>query len=159
MRFNAKSKTGIVGGGGGGELNAMSSGGGESDVIPTDTGGLSISLLEGDGGVSALAGTGGYCTHSATSTTHYIVSQGKILAEYNHPSTGAPRFNYIYAGDQRIAMRGSLNKLYYYLNDHLGSARVVIDSAGTVADKSYYTSFGRGGPSFGWVPVNPCLCP
>ncbi|MEK7775441.1 MAG: hypothetical protein AAB305_06115 [Candidatus Zixiibacteriota bacterium] len=39
-----------------------------------------------------------------------------------------------------------MNKLYYYLNDHLGSARVVIDSAGTVADKSYYTSFGSGWP-------------
>ncbi|MEK7775439.1 MAG: RHS repeat-associated core domain-containing protein [Candidatus Zixiibacteriota bacterium] len=33
-------------------------------------------------------------------------------------------------------------KTFVDLNDHLGSARVVIDSAGTVADKSYYLAFG-----------------
>ena len=35
----------------------------------------------------------------------------------------------MYAGSQRIAMVDATGKVYYYLNDHLGSAAVVIDSA------------------------------
>ena len=34
------------------------------------------------------------------------------------------------------------NHVYYYLNDHLGSAAVVIDSAGNVKDKYKYRPFG-----------------
>ncbi len=39
-------------------------------------------------------------------------------------------------------MRDGVNRLHYYLNDHLGSARVVIDSAGTIKDKYHYLAFG-----------------
>lgn len=34
------------------------------------------------------------------------------------------------AGDQRIAMVNRINKLHFCLADHLGSTRMVIDSAG-----------------------------
>ena len=67
--------------------------------------------------------------------TWYIVSNGKVLAEYDG-LTKALHYKYIYAGDQRIAMRDGVNRLHYYLNDHLGSARVVIDSTGTIRDWS-----------------------
>lgn len=68
---------------------------------------------------------------------------GKVWCEYGNVLTGGtPKFKYIYAGDQRIAMRNSTGKLHYYLNDHLGSARVAIDSMGVVKDRYLYTSFG-----------------
>jgi RHS repeat-associated protein len=80
------------------------------------------------------------CVFADTSMTRYIRSQGKVLMEINE--TYAQQFKYIYAGDQRIAMRDGNGNLYYYLNDYLGSARVVVDSAGTVGDKYMYYAFG-----------------
>ena len=74
-------------------------------------------------------------------------SDSKVLAEYQRKTgdfgvgTGL-HATYIYAGDQRIAMRDASGKLHFYLNDHLGSARVVIDSAGTVKDWYHTSSFG-----------------
>jgi len=73
--------------------------------------------------------------------TWYIVSNGKVLAEYDG-LTKALHYKYMYAGDQRVAMRDGVNRLHYYLNDHLGSARVVIDSAGTVKDKRFVETAG-----------------
>lgn len=35
------------------------------------------------------------------------------------------------------------DKLHYYLSDHLGSTRLVIDSAGNIMDKYTYYSFGE----------------
>jgi RHS repeat-associated protein len=63
------------------------------------------------------------------------------LAEYADLE-GSPSARYIYAGSQRIAMIDSAGAVYYYLNDHLGSAAVVINSSGTVRDKHKYQAFG-----------------
>jgi RHS repeat-associated protein len=41
-------------------------------------------------------------------------------------------------------MIDSLGNVYYYLSDHLGSASVVMDTAGTVCDRFKYTAFGKG---------------
>jgi RHS repeat-associated protein len=68
---------------------------------------------------------------------------GKVLAEYNDDEPRRCKFKFIYAGDQRIAMYDEFNRLHFYLNDHLGSARLVIDTIGTVIDKySRYYAFG-----------------
>jgi len=40
----------------------------------------------------------------------------------------------VYAENLLIAIVDDSNRVYYYLNDHLGSAAVVIDSAGNVKD-------------------------
>ena len=53
-----------------------------------------------------------------------------------------PKTRYVYAGNHRIALIDSANHVYYYLNDHLGSAAVVIDSSGNVKDKYRYAAFG-----------------
>ncbi len=67
---------------------------------------------------------------------------GKVLMEED-PDVDMRLFTYIYAGDQRIAMYDKNENLHFYLNDHLGSARVVIDSTGTVKDKyKRYYAFG-----------------
>ncbi len=49
---------------------------------------------------------------------------------------------YIYAGSRRIAVIDATDAVYYYLNDHLGSAGVLLASDGTVRDKYRYKPFG-----------------
>ena len=44
-------------------------------------------------------------------------------------------------------MRNSSNRLFYYLNDHLGSARVLLDSTGLIYDHYRYRAFGEPGTS------------
>ena len=99
----------------------------------------------GGGGIQSLSGPGGgTCTYNSTANTFYILSKGKILAEYIAMSpTAKPLFKYIYAGNERIAMRQFPGDLHFYLNDHLGSAGVVIDSAGTIKDNTRYRAFGQ----------------
>ncbi len=75
--------------------------------------------------------------------TYYVRGQsGNVLAEYVDLD-GQPVARYIYAGSQRIAMLDSLGNVYYYLNDHLGSAGVLIASDGTVQDRYRYKAFGE----------------
>jgi hypothetical protein len=69
---------------------------------------------------------------------------GKVLAEYEDDGFYR-KYSFIYAGDQRIAMLDQFNNLHFYLNDHLGSARLVIDSAGTIKD-NYTKCFAYGAP-------------
>ncbi len=52
---------------------------------------------------------------------------------------------YIYAGSRRIAVIDATDAVYYYLNDHLGSAGVLIASDGTVRDTYKYKPFGDVG--------------
>jgi hypothetical protein len=47
----------------------------------------------------------------------------------------------LYANGQRIAMHDKNNRRHLYLNDHLGSARVLVDSAGTKRDIYKYCAF------------------
>jgi hypothetical protein len=122
-------------------------GGFEEELGSASTGivieGIIGGFEEGLTGASALSSVvnPGLCTHSDTVQTYYLVSQGKVLAEYTNLASG-PSFTYIYAGDQRIGMRDSQNKLHFYLADHLGSTRVVFDSAGVVKDRYRYLAFG-----------------
>lgn len=113
--------------------------GGQSS--PLGGGGISSQ----SGGPGGPGGPGGQtCTFSSSTFTYYIRSKGKVIAEYGSLAPGAnPTHRFIYAGDQRIAMRTSLDKLHYYLSDHLGSTRLVIDSVGNIMDKHTYYSFGQ----------------
>lgn len=113
------------------------------DTAIADTLGGAYSLPGGYTMTAASGGGGGTCIRSGITQTYYIVAMGKVWAEYGNVLYGAmPKFKYIYAGDQRIAMRNGQNQLHYYLNDHLGSARVVVDSTNAVKDRYLYTSFG-----------------
>jgi hypothetical protein len=81
---------------------------------------------------------------SEVTKKRYIRSMGKVLAEYEDDGFYR-KYSFIYAGDQRIAMLDQYNHLHFYLNDHLGSARLVIDSAGTIKD-NYTKYFAYGAP-------------
>ena len=117
--------------GGGGPLGAEGTGG---------------SLLLGDsllgGGFETLGGPGGgggWYIH--TNGTYYVRSGGKVLAEYSS-LTGSPSFKFIYAGEQRIAMIDGNGYMYFYMNDHLGSARQVWSENGWVREAYTYWAFG-----------------
>lgn len=85
-----------------------------------------------------------YCVFSDTKYTYYVLDQGgRVLAEQSTPSPSSATARFIYAGSQRIAMRDATNKLHYFLNDHLGSTRLVIDSTGVQRDVHKYYSFGK----------------
>ncbi len=77
---------------------------------------------------------------------HATSAGGKVLAEYEIDPLGVYTLarKYIYAGDQRIAMVDDEGDVYYYLNDHLGSARVVVNEQTGNADNVYsrYLAFG-----------------
>ncbi len=74
--------------------------------------------------------------------TYYVRGQdGQVLAEYTD-LYGPPTARYIYAGSQRIAMIDGSDSVYYYLNDDLGSAGILMTASGTVRDRYRYQAFG-----------------
>ncbi|MEW6619284.1 MAG: RHS repeat-associated core domain-containing protein [bacterium] len=63
-----------------------------------------------------------------TSKTSYAYGNGQLVAKLQEePINSAP-------------------KIYYYHNDHLGSARVITDKDGKVVEQYFYYPFGGGGP-------------
>jgi RHS repeat-associated protein len=50
---------------------------------------------------------------------------------------------YIYLGDQLLAMIKPGEAVYYFHNDHLGTPQVLTDDTGTIAWKAAYTPFGE----------------
>ncbi len=87
---------------------------------------------------------GDQCLLWTSSKTRYIRDKisDKVLAEYTGNSMTLEN-KYIYAGSNRIAMYDKDGNLYFYLTDHLGSSRVVVDTTGTVRDKyNFYYAFG-----------------
>src|SRR3972149_3308241 len=70
----------------------------------------------------------------------YSIS-GDVLAESD--SSGTITSEYIYFNGRRIARRDpATGNVYYYLPDHIGSARVVTNSTGGVAEQSDFYPFG-----------------
>ena len=70
----------------------------------------------------------------------YSIS-GDVLAESD--SSGTITSEYIYFNGRRIARRDpATGNVYYYLTDHIGSARVVTSSSGGVAEESDFYPFG-----------------
>jgi RHS repeat-associated protein len=58
-------------------------------------------------------------------------------------NTNNASFNeYIFFGGKRIARRDSSSNVNYYFADHLGTARIVANSSGTVLDDSDFYPFG-----------------
>jgi RHS repeat-associated protein len=57
-------------------------------------------------------------------------------------TTNAAFKEYVFFGGKRIARRDSTNAVNYYFSDHLGTARVVANSSGTVLDDSDFYPFG-----------------
>jgi RHS repeat-associated protein len=71
--------------------------------------------------------------------------KGHLIARTNQ--TGQMLGEYIYLGNQLLAMIRPGEVVYYYHNDHLGTPQVLTNDSQTVAWKAAYTPFGEGVPS------------
>ena len=75
-----------------------------------------------------------------TSTTYYVRGPGgNVLAEYSGQNLSA---NYVYAGSRRIA-RIAGSSASYYLADHLGSTRSLVDGDGAITAAYDYWPYGK----------------
>jgi RHS repeat-associated protein len=82
------------------------------------------------------------CSTSATTTTVYIFSGSKVIAEYvNGAAVGSPTREYIYAGTKLLATISS-SATYYHHGDHL-SPRLTTDSTGSKAGEQGHFPFGE----------------
>ncbi|MYH17773.1 MAG: hypothetical protein F4132_01545 [Gemmatimonadetes bacterium] len=75
-----------------------------------------------------------------TATTYYVRGpEGSVLAEYSGQTLSA---RYVYAGSRRIArVAGGISN--YYLADHLGSTRSLVDGEGTITAAYDYWPYGK----------------
>jgi RHS repeat-associated protein len=55
---------------------------------------------------------------------------------------GTLQDEYVFFNGQRIARRTASGAVYYFFSDHLGSSRIMTDSAGTVVEDSDFYPFG-----------------
>jgi hypothetical protein len=69
-------------------------------------------------------------------------ADGKELAEYD-PLASAYIQKFIYAGDRRIAFVAANGTVYYYVQDHLGSVRALVQDNGSRRNQNYYWAFGE----------------
>jgi RHS repeat-associated protein len=94
-------------------------------------------------------------TQTETRIFHYDLL-GHIIAETNQ--SGQMLAEYIYLGDQLLAMIKPGETAYYYYSDHLETPQVLTDGAGSFAWKAVYTPFGEAVISIGNVE-NPFRFP
>ncbi len=94
-------------------------------------------------------------TQTETRIFHYDL-RGHLIAETNQ--TGQMLAEYVYLGDQLLAMIKPGESVYYFHNDHLGTPQVLTDDTGTIAWKAVYTPFGDAVTSIATVE-NPFRFP
>jgi RHS repeat-associated protein len=82
-------------------------------------------------------------TVNSVTTLYLYDNQGNLIAET--AEDGTPERDIIYQNGERIAMQlyGDKAGLYYFLNDHLGAPRALVDSAGTIVWRAAYLPFGK----------------
>jgi len=79
-------------------------------------------------------------TRTETRIFHYDLL-GHLIAETNQ--SGEMLAEYIYLGDQLLAMIKPGETVYYFHNDHLGTPKILTDGNGSIAWKALYTPFGE----------------
>jgi len=108
-----------------------------------------IRVLQGANQVAGYTYTGAgqrikKVTQTETRIFHYDL-KGHLIAETNQ--TGQMLAEYVYLGDQLLAMIKPGEAVYYFHNDHLGTPQVLTNDSQAVAWKAVYTPFGEAVPS------------
>jgi RHS repeat-associated protein len=95
------------------------------------------------GGGATIAGPIGDCVCYDKTVTEYIRTyDGRLMRVMEN---GQFARDFIYAGDRRIGVYeagGSYGDLHYFLTDHLGSTRALLDSTGSVRSSYNYYPYG-----------------
>jgi RHS repeat-associated protein len=94
-------------------------------------------------------------TQTETRIFHYDLI-GRLIAETNQ--TGQMLAEYVYLGDQLLAIIKPGELAYYFHNDHLGTPQVLTDDAQAIVWKAVYTPFGEAAASIA-VVENPFRLP
>jgi RHS repeat-associated protein len=131
------------------EFNMASPGGGE---LQNEGMLLEEDISEPDSGATSQAASGGdQCPAWKSTSTYYLYDGGVLLATFDNKDSVVDLFVNGPAG--RIASYSKNNNayLYYYLNDHLGSTRVLMQGVpGSYQVAQYYTFYPFGQELEGW---------
>jgi RHS repeat-associated protein len=98
------------------------------------------------GGTNCTSGTTytydakGQRIRKSSGTSYLYGVNDEVLTELN--SSEAVSNEYIFFDGNRIARRDSSGNVDYYFSDHLGTARVVTNSSGTIQDDSDFYPYG-----------------
>jgi RHS repeat-associated protein len=94
-------------------------------------------------------------TQTETRIFHYDL-RGHLIAETNQ--SGQMLAEYVYLGDQLLAVIKPGELAYYFHNDHLGTPQVLTNDSQAISWKAVYTPFGEAVPSIATVE-NPFRFP
>jgi len=83
-------------------------------------------------------------TQTETRIFHYDL-WGHLIAETNQ--SGQMLAEYVYLGNQLLAMIKPGESVYYFHNDHLGTPQLLTNDSQAIAWKAVYTPFGEAVPS------------
>lgn len=116
-------------------------------TIDYDTDNMPVSVTN-DGVTTTFTYDGAGARVKKITSTGTIIYIGKL-----YECKDGTCSKYIFAGSQRIALKTATDVLYYH-QDHLGSSRVVTDSAGNKVEEAYYLPFGATMTDTGAVSVS-----
>ncbi len=99
------------------------------------------SRLSAAGGVSYTYDGDGRRVKKSTGPLYWYSAAGDVLAESS--VSGTLTAEYVFFHGRRIARRDAASgAIRYYFSDHLGSASVIANEAGTIVEESQYFPFG-----------------
>jgi RHS repeat-associated protein len=148
--------------GGGVEPEYMESGGGGEEESSLESNSASESIMSDDLSSDAVAGgDGGVVINSLPSDTciewqyseeHYLYDGNMLLAIFNRQGNITQSYVNGPFGPVAVYWNNQDSSLYYFLKDHLGSTRVMVDWKGRVKRYIDYDPFGAVLDS--WVSYN-----
>jgi RHS repeat-associated protein len=96
--------------------------------------------------VESVAGFSGIRNHYG--------ADDRLIAETD--GSGNPLRDYIYLGNEPVAVKiyGSQAGIYYFINDHLGTPQVLVDSTGATVWQAAYLPFGKAQVQIGTITNN-----
>jgi RHS repeat-associated protein len=96
-----------------------------------------------EGGEVLDGDPGDTCVHWQTTAQHYLYDGGILLAIYDKNGTITHSYINGPTGQIGVYLNNSDATVFYFLKDHLGSTRVMVDNIGRVKEYINYDPFGE----------------